>query len=135
MEPGESRDCLRREVREELGPVEVTDIEYIGTYRDQAAGDLSKIVQIALYQGTLAGNPKPNSEIAELVWFGPNEDHTQLSPSIANKDSFPTSSNVVSCRHPGIVDPSRQSFGIPLFFTLTRTIIASSGSNLVIINS
>ena len=86
IEPPETAgDCLRREVREELGPVEVTDIEYIGTYRDQAAGDLSKIVQIALYQGTLAGNPKPNSEIAELVWFGPSEDRTQLSPSIVNK--------------------------------------------------
>ena len=86
IEPPETAsDCLRREAREELGPVEVTDVEYIGTYRDQAAGDLSKIVQIALYQGTLIGNPEPNSEIAELIWFGPDEDRTRLSPSIVNK--------------------------------------------------
>jgi len=86
IEPPETADeCLRRELREELGPVDVTDIEYIGTYRDQAAGDLSKIVQITLYQGTLIGNPKPNSEIAELLWFGPVDERTQLSPSIVNK--------------------------------------------------
>ena len=86
IEPEETAvDCLRREVREELGPVEVTDVEYIGTYRDQAAGDLSKLVQIALYRGTLVGDPNPNSEIAELVWFGPEEDRAQLSPSIVNK--------------------------------------------------
>ena len=34
--------------------------------RDHAAGDLSKLVQIALYRGTLVGDPNPNSEIARL---------------------------------------------------------------------
>lgn len=86
LEKGETADqCLRREVREELGEVELNDVLYIGTYRDQAAGDLSKTVQITLYEGEIRGRPEARSEIAELVWYGPEEDRSQLSPSIVNK--------------------------------------------------
>ena len=86
IESGEThQDCLQREAREELGPIEVTNVEYIGTYRDQAAGDPSKTVQIALYEGTLTGEPKAHSEIAELIWFGPEDGRAHLSPSIVNK--------------------------------------------------
>jgi len=85
IEDGESpQECLSREISEELGPVQVRDVAYIGTYRDAAAGDLSKTVQIRLYSGELTGAPTASSEIAELVWFGPTDDRTQLSPSIVN---------------------------------------------------
>ena len=85
-EPGETAEmCLDREIREELGDVSVSALEYLGTYRDSAAGDLSRIVQIELYRGNLIGTPTPQSEIAELIWFGPADDRSQLSPSIARK--------------------------------------------------
>jgi 8-oxo-dGTP pyrophosphatase MutT (NUDIX family) len=87
LEPGESAmDCLHRELREELGEqVSVTDLQYLGTYSDRAAGSDYKIVEIALYRGELQGEPTPQAEIKELVWFGLEDDRSQLSPSIVNK--------------------------------------------------
>jgi 8-oxo-dGTP pyrophosphatase MutT (NUDIX family) len=86
-ESGESAlDCLRRELREELGPrTEVGSLEYAGTYTDRAAGDAGKSVRIELYLGTLSGTVAPHSEIKELVWFGVNDDRNLLAPSIRNQ--------------------------------------------------
>jgi 8-oxo-dGTP diphosphatase len=89
IEEGEShRQCLERELREELGQVQVSELVYIGTYRETAAGQeghRAKTVQIELYGGELTGTPSPHAEIAELVWFGPADDRAQLAPSIANR--------------------------------------------------
>src|ERR1700675_4425612 len=39
MEPGETaEECLRRECREELGEVEVSNLSYVGEYESPAAG-------------------------------------------------------------------------------------------------
>jgi ADP-ribose pyrophosphatase YjhB (NUDIX family) len=88
-EPGESAmDCLARELREELGDVQVSEPEYIGLYSDLAAGSEAeppKTVQIELYLADLTGEPSPRSEIAELVWFGAGDDRDRLAPSIRNK--------------------------------------------------
>lgn len=85
-EPGESAlDCLQRELREELGDVEVTALNLLGAYSDRAAGDPTKTVRIELYRGDLIGDPAPHSEIAELVWFASDSDWSQLAPSLANK--------------------------------------------------
>jgi 8-oxo-dGTP diphosphatase len=89
LEPGESSaECLDRELREELGDVRVSDVQYVGTYEDRAAGsdDTSpKVVRIELHRGTLLGDPAPHAEIRELVWFGPQDDRRQLAPSLVNK--------------------------------------------------
>jgi 8-oxo-dGTP diphosphatase len=84
FEPGETPEmCLQRELHEEIGITAVSGVEFIGTYRDAAAGDTSKLVQIELYRGNLLGEPAPHSEIAELTWFGAQDDTSQLAPSIA----------------------------------------------------
>jgi ADP-ribose pyrophosphatase YjhB (NUDIX family) len=86
LEPGElPEECLRREVSEELGDVDLAAIEFIGTYADQAAGAEGQTVQIELYAGELTGEPSPQSEIGELVWFAGWDDRVQVSPSIRNK--------------------------------------------------
>lgn len=84
-EAGESsRQCLERELNEELGDIALGTLEYIGTYTDRAAGSDTKTVRIELHRGDLIGDPAPHSEIKELIWFGPNDDRAQLSPSLAN---------------------------------------------------
>jgi 8-oxo-dGTP diphosphatase len=85
LEPGETaEECLRRECREELGDVEVSNLHHLGDYESPAAGQEGKIVKIALYAGDLDGSPAAHSEIQELVWFGPRDDAAQLAPSLCN---------------------------------------------------
>jgi 8-oxo-dGTP diphosphatase len=85
LEPGETREeCLRRECREELGDVEISNLHYLGDYESPAAGQDSKTVRIELYAAELKGTPAAYSEIQELVWFGPRDDAALLAPSLRN---------------------------------------------------
>jgi 8-oxo-dGTP diphosphatase len=85
LEPGEtSEECLRRECREELGEVEVSNLRYLGGYESPAAGQESKTVRIELYAGELKGAIAAHSEIKELIWFGPGDDTALLAPSLRN---------------------------------------------------
>ncbi len=89
IEAGESDlACLAREIREELGGVSLTRVEYLGTYEDRASLDdptVVKSLRIALYRADLEGAPRPCSEIAELVWFGPDGDRRDLTPIFINR--------------------------------------------------
>jgi 8-oxo-dGTP diphosphatase len=85
LEQGETaEECLRRECREELGDVELSNLQYLGKYESTAAGQDGKTVKIELYAGELLGAPAAHSEIQDLVWFGPEEDATLLAPSLRN---------------------------------------------------
>jgi 8-oxo-dGTP diphosphatase len=89
IEPGESDlVCLARELREELGDVRLEQIAYLGTYEDRAAMDdptIVKQLRLLLYRGLLVGDPRPSSEIVELVWFGPQSDRDSLTPILLNR--------------------------------------------------
>lgn len=83
IEPGESAEaCLRRECREELGDVELADLRHLGDYESPAAGEEDKTVRIELFAGELRGAPAARAEIAELVWFGAEDDPALLAPSL-----------------------------------------------------
>jgi 8-oxo-dGTP pyrophosphatase MutT (NUDIX family) len=85
LEPGETaEECLRRECREELGEVEVSNLHYLGDYESPAAGQDGKTVKIELYAGELEGTPAAHAEIQDLVWFGPRDDAALLAPSLRN---------------------------------------------------
>jgi len=85
LEPGETAEqCVRRECREELGEVDVSNLHYLGNYESPAAGENGKTVKIELYSGELKGTPSPHSEIQDLVWFGPQDDAGLLAPSLRN---------------------------------------------------
>ena len=84
MEPGEEPlDCLRRELREELGNVELIEPQFVGTYSDVRADDPTKRIEVLLYTGMLKGTPVASNEIEALVWFGPYSPD-ELAPSLAN---------------------------------------------------
>lgn len=74
-------ECLERELREELGDVRMKDPVYAGTVEQEAA-DPGKTLRMDLYRADLDGTPAPQAEIAELIWFGPNDDRALVSPSI-----------------------------------------------------
>lgn len=85
-QPGEtSYNCLMRELREELGDVAVEALEYVDLYADVAAGSDDRIVEIELYRGVLTGDPAPQAEIKQLVWFGAGDDPALLAQSLRNK--------------------------------------------------
>ncbi len=83
-EAGESSlECLAREIKEELGDVNAVSPELIDVYLYAAAGSEGKMVRIELYGAGLAGEPRAESEIGELVWFGAGDDQALLAPSLA----------------------------------------------------
>jgi 8-oxo-dGTP diphosphatase len=77
-------ECLRREIREELGDVRLHGLQPVGTYEDVAA-ESGKRIRVELFSGFLDGSPQARSEIQELVWFGETDDRSQLAPSLTNK--------------------------------------------------
>ncbi len=90
IEAGESAvECLERELREELGDVRAVRLRLLGIYKDEAAADQDapeksdpRTIQVELFGGELEGLPAARSEIAELVWFGQEDDPATLAPSI-----------------------------------------------------
>ena len=85
LEPGETaEECLKRECREELGKVEISNLHHLGDYESPAAGQDDKTVRIELYAGDLDGTPAPHSEIQDLVWFSPRDNAALLAPSLRN---------------------------------------------------
>ncbi len=79
-----AEECIRREVREELG-AGVLLRGFVGTYADAAAGEVDTVVQSDCYLGELDREPQACAEIAELVWFGVNDDMSLVSASLRNK--------------------------------------------------
>jgi 8-oxo-dGTP diphosphatase len=82
IEPGETPiACLHREVAEELGDVQLSNLQFLGTYESPAAIP-GKTVKVELFAGDLQGEPSAASEIKELIWFSPGDDATALAPSL-----------------------------------------------------
>lgn len=78
---------LGREVREELGEgarLRAETLSSIGRFRDRAAGAPDREVDIDLWLGELDGSLRASSEIAELIWWGPDDDPDELSPVVRN---------------------------------------------------
>lgn len=89
LEEGESPlQCLRRELKEELGEVTAANLVRLGTYEDLAHADdprIKKTLRMELFYGELVGDPRPNNEIVHLVWFGPDSPREILTPILKNK--------------------------------------------------
>ena len=90
IEEGESdMECLKREVREEVGcELDVSSLNFLQEFEDVAHGKNGDLVNIRMYQGKLIGEPKPSSEVVEIGYFDSNSDKKNLS-AIAQRTIFP----------------------------------------------
>ncbi len=88
IEEGESEvECLKREVREEIGcDVDEKSLKFLHEFEDVAHG--GGILNVRLYEGELIGKPKPSSEIVEIGYFDTTSDSKHLS-EIAQRKIFP----------------------------------------------
>lgn len=81
-------DCIKREVREELGcDVDEKSLRYLNTFEDIAHGKRG-MLNLKMYAGELKGEPKPSSEIVDIGWFDTNSPKIHLS-EIAQRKIFP----------------------------------------------
>lgn len=90
IEKGESDlECLKREVKEEIGcELDESSLNFLQEFEDVAHDKNGDLVNIRLYEGQLIGKPKPSSEIAEIGYFDSNSDKKHLS-TIAQRTIFP----------------------------------------------
>jgi 8-oxo-dGTP diphosphatase len=77
---------LSRELEEELGCRLVShQLEFLGTFSDEAAGMPGVRVTIKLYSGRLIGTPIPHAEIESVVWWTRTANpESSLAPSLRN---------------------------------------------------
>lgn len=90
LEEGESDiECLKREVKEEIDcDVDGSSVKFLTEFEDVAHGKGGMLVNIRMYEGKLAGDPKPSSEVVEIGWFDTKSDKKHLS-IIAQRTIFP----------------------------------------------
>lgn len=90
IEEGESEiECLKREVKEEIGcEVDEKSLKFLTEFEDIAHGKEETLLNIKLYEGNLIGEPKASSEIAEIGYFDTKSDKKYLS-EIAQRKIFP----------------------------------------------
>jgi len=86
IEAGETPEAaLRRELAEELSGVVCGEAVLLGEYEDQT-GTEGSAIHIWLFRAQMTGDPSPQGEVKELVWFDPRtDDCSQLAPSIRNQ--------------------------------------------------
>lgn len=89
-EEGESDiECLKREVREEIGcEVEESSLKFLTELEDVAHGKDEAMLHLKLYTGELIGKPKPSSEIVEIAYLDTVVDKKYLS-TFAQRTLFP----------------------------------------------
>jgi len=82
-------ECLKREVKEEIGcDLNESSIKFLTTFQDVAHGKGGALVNIRMYEGSLIGIPRPSSEVVGIGWFDTKSDKKHLS-TIAQRTIFP----------------------------------------------
>ncbi|WP_244425336.1 NUDIX domain-containing protein [Bradyrhizobium sp. STM 3843] len=70
LEPSESdRECLVREIQEELGTAPLGGAEHLGTFEADAANEPGHRIAARVYRVSLTDEPKTSGEIEELAWY------------------------------------------------------------------
>jgi 8-oxo-dGTP diphosphatase len=87
LEPGESdRDCLLREIEEELGAAPRAELAHLGTFEADAANEPDCRIVARVYRASLMIEPRTSGEIEELAWYdlGQPAEHLTLAPLVSN---------------------------------------------------
>ncbi len=61
-------DCLKRELAEEIG-VTLIGAKYFGNYTGSSPYEANRLSTNKVYICTVSGDPKPNNEIAKVIWL------------------------------------------------------------------
>jgi len=80
--PGErALDTLARELREELG-VELLrpSVRRLGLFEERAANEPGRRVCAEAFAAKIAGTPRPQAEITELLWIDPRRPPQNIAP-------------------------------------------------------
>jgi 8-oxo-dGTP pyrophosphatase MutT (NUDIX family) len=89
VEEGESPiDCLRRELKEELG-VNLVSQEFFGRFEDSAALDPGMKIKMEVYVVDIMGEPKASSEIEDLAYINSKNMNDVALGSILEKFVIP----------------------------------------------
>jgi 8-oxo-dGTP diphosphatase len=86
LEPGESdRECLLREIKEELGAAPHGEFEHLGTFEADAANEPDHRVVARVYRLYLTNDPGTSGEIEELAWYDLRQPaaHLTLAPLVS----------------------------------------------------
>lgn len=80
IENGESGvDCLHREIKEEAGTaIKEGSLRLLRQFEAPAYGRENTLVNIELYEGELASEPTPSSEVVEIRYFDSTVDPKHL---------------------------------------------------------
>ena len=79
-----NEDAVRREVKEELG-CQISDLVYVGAFRDEAADAPGIEVIVHVHTGRLCSDPAPQAEICEMIWCDMTEPQVMLAPSLSRQ--------------------------------------------------
>ena len=82
IEEGETdEDCLRRELKEEIG-VELLSLKFFREYVGKSFYNSEKILNNRVYFATVGGCIKPDMEIENFVWLSKEDFRTKKYPMI-----------------------------------------------------
>jgi len=73
-------DCLKREMKEELGvDVKKESLKFVGKFIGPSGSDKKVELEFDLYSGEVEGELKPRGEVREIHWFDKRTDWNKVS--------------------------------------------------------
>lgn len=85
-------DAARRELTEECGPIEITDLKYEKSFRVndwRYKSETDKIITCLFSMDYISGNPKGSDDIGEVRWFPLSDVHALVEQQLSADEHTP----------------------------------------------